>query len=119
MDLALFGTHGSEIFFTAAARVHIQHGLGAGKLVDGQDYTYGPKWALWDGTPTYDRMLEASHAVAACPRWWRNGMALSSASRGCGTPNRGPARGSRAAGGWRRAGWQFILVIAAVRSRGT
>ena len=71
-DLALFGTHGSEIFFTSAARVHIQHGLGAGKLVDGQDYTYGPKWALWEGTPKYDRMLEASHAVrrravAACP----------------------------------------------------
>lgn len=63
-DLALFGTNGSEIFFTAAAaRVHIQHGLGAGKLVDGQDYTYGPKWALWKGTPKYDRMLEASHAV--------------------------------------------------------
>lgn len=72
-DLALFGTHGSEIFFTAAAaRVHIQHGLGAGKLVQGQDYTYGPKWALWDGTPKYTLMLEASHAVrrravAACP----------------------------------------------------
>jgi hypothetical protein len=47
LDLALFGTHGSEIFFTAAARVHIQHGLGAGNLVDGQDYTYGPKWALF------------------------------------------------------------------------
>jgi hypothetical protein len=62
-DLALFGTHGSEIFFTAGARVHIQHGLGAGKLVDGQDYTYGPEWALWEGTPKYDRMLEASHAV--------------------------------------------------------
>jgi len=46
-DLALFGTHGSEIFFTGAAtRVHIQHGLGVGKLVDGQDFTYGPKWAL-------------------------------------------------------------------------
>jgi hypothetical protein len=29
-DLALFGTHGSEIFFTVGARVHIQHGLGAG-----------------------------------------------------------------------------------------
>jgi hypothetical protein len=71
-DLALFGTHGSEIFFTAAARVHIQHGLGAGRLVDDEDYTYGPKWALWAGTPKYDRMLEASHAVrryavAACP----------------------------------------------------
>ena len=72
-DLALFGTHGSEIYFTGAAvRVHIQHGLGAGKLVDGQDYTYGPKWALWDGKPKYTMMLEASHAVrrravAACP----------------------------------------------------
>lgn len=71
-DLVLFGTHGSEVFFTAGARVHIQHGLGAGKLVDGQDYTYGPKWALWEGIPKYDRMLEASHtvrryAVAACP----------------------------------------------------
>jgi hypothetical protein len=71
-DLALFGTHGSAVFFTAGARVHIQHGLGAGKLVDGQDYTYGPKWALWEGIPKYDRMLEASHAVrrfavAACP----------------------------------------------------
>jgi hypothetical protein len=72
-DLALFGTHGSEIYFTSAtARVHIQHGMGAGKLVDGQDYTYGPKWALWDGKPKYTMMLEASHAVrqravAACP----------------------------------------------------
>lgn len=72
-NLALFGTHGSEIFFSrAAARVHIQHGLGAGKLVDGQDYTYGPRWALWDGKPKYTLMLEASHAVrrravAACP----------------------------------------------------
>jgi hypothetical protein len=46
-DLALFGTLGSEIFFTAGARVHIQHGLGAGKLAGGQDYTYGPKWALF------------------------------------------------------------------------
>jgi hypothetical protein len=71
-DLALFGAHGSEIFFTAGARVHIQHGLGAGKLVDDRDCTYGPKWALWEGAPKYDRMLEASHAVrryavAACP----------------------------------------------------
>lgn len=41
----------------------------------------------------------------------------SSASRGCGTPNPGPARGSRAAGGWRRAGWQFILVIEAAVTR--
>jgi hypothetical protein len=72
-DLALFGTHGSEVFFTrAASRVHIQHGLGAGKLVAGQDFTYGPRWALWEGTPKYDAMLEASYAVrryavAACP----------------------------------------------------
>jgi hypothetical protein len=72
-DLALFATHGSEIFFAGAdSRVHIQHGLGAGKLVDGQDFTYGPKWALWDGKPKYDVMLEASYevrgrAVAACP----------------------------------------------------
>jgi hypothetical protein len=72
-DLALFATHGSEVFFTrTATRVHIQHGLGAGKLVDGQDFTYGPKWSLWEGQPKYDLMLEASHevrrrAVASCP----------------------------------------------------
>lgn len=72
-DLALFGTHGSAVSLAgAASRVHIQHGLGAGKLVDGQDFTYGPKWALWEGAPKYDVMLEASYAVrdravAACP----------------------------------------------------
>lgn len=72
-DLALFGTHGGEIFFRrTAARAHVQHGLGAGKLVDGDDFTYGPKWALWEGRPKYDVMIEASHtvqrrAVAACP----------------------------------------------------
>lgn len=68
-DLALFATHGSEIFFQGAAtRAHIQHGLGAGKLVNGQDFTYGPKWALWEGRPKFDAMFEASHAVAARAR---------------------------------------------------
>jgi hypothetical protein len=72
-DLALFGTHGGEIFFRrAATRVHVQHGLGAGKLVAGDDFTYGRSWALWNGRLKYDLMLEASHAVersaiAACP----------------------------------------------------
>lgn len=66
-DLALFGTHGSEIFFTAGARVHIQHGLGAGKLVDGQDYTYGPKWA-WEETPKYAACWKPATRYAAT-RW--------------------------------------------------
>jgi hypothetical protein len=72
-DLALFGTHGGAIYFDRTrSRVHVQHGLGAGKLVDGDDFTYGPSWALWNGRPKYDLMLEASHAVqrraiAACP----------------------------------------------------
>jgi len=72
-DVALFGTHGSEVFFAGArARVHIQHGVGAGKLVFGQDFTYGPRWTLWEGQPKYDLMLEASHhvrrqAIAGCP----------------------------------------------------
>ena len=69
----MFGTHGGEIYFDhTRSRVHVQHGLGAGKLVDGDDFTYGPRWALWNGRPKYNLMLEASHAVqgpavAACP----------------------------------------------------
>jgi hypothetical protein len=72
-DLAFFGTHGGEIFFSrAGTKVHIQHGLGAGKLVAGDDFTYGPRWALSNGRLKYNLMLEASHAVersaiAACP----------------------------------------------------
>lgn len=73
-DAALFGTHGSEVHFTGAARrIHIQHGVGAGKLIFGQDFTYGPRWALWEGRPKFHLMLEASHevrqrAVAGCPQ---------------------------------------------------
>lgn len=73
-DMALFGTHGSDLFFgRTTARVHVQHGIGAGKRVDGHNFTYGPRWALWRGQPKYEVMLEASHAgrdraVAACPQ---------------------------------------------------
>lgn len=73
-DLALFGTHGSDVFFgRTAARVHVPHGIGAGKRVAGEDFTYGPRWSLWRGRPKYDAMLEASHAVrdhavAGCPQ---------------------------------------------------
>jgi hypothetical protein len=72
-DLALFATHGGEIFFRdTACKIHIQHGIGAGKRVDGHDFTYGRPWVLWEGRPKYDLMLESSHstmrrAVAAVP----------------------------------------------------
>lgn len=72
-DLALFGTHGSDVFFgRTTAKVHIQHGIGAGKMVGRSDFTYGSEWALWRGRPKYTAMLEASRAVrdravSACP----------------------------------------------------
>lgn len=63
-DLTLFGTHGGVTYLRrATGRVHIQHGLGGGKLVEGEDFTYGPRWALQGGRPKYDVMLEASRSV--------------------------------------------------------
>jgi CDP-glycerol glycerophosphotransferase (TagB/SpsB family) len=64
-DLILFGTHGgSTSFKTNIPKVHIQHGLGAGKVVGEQGcFTYGPKWVLRDGKPRYTTMLESSYAT--------------------------------------------------------
>lgn len=63
-DLVMFATHGGERFFTKAkSKVHIQHGIGAGKRANG-DFTYGRYWALHRGVPKYDLMLEASHDTA-------------------------------------------------------
>jgi len=63
-DLALFATHGGAVFLRgASSKVHIQHGLGAGKRVDGSNFTYGREWALWEGRPKYDIMLESSYAT--------------------------------------------------------
>jgi hypothetical protein len=78
-DMALFASHGSEIFFErAACRVHIQHGLGAGKLVDGQDFIYGPRWSLWDGTPNTTRCWKPTtpSAPGRLPhaRHWQGGF---------------------------------------------
>ncbi|OMI36490.1 hypothetical protein [Streptomyces sparsogenes] len=60
-DLALFGNHGGAHLFTrAAARVFVPHGVGAGKLALGQDFTYGPDFVLRSGKPIYTAMFEAS-----------------------------------------------------------
>lgn len=65
-DMALFATHGgAEKFGRVGTKVHIQHGLGGGKAVRGDDYTYGRFWSMWGGHPTYDLMLEANPDVRA------------------------------------------------------
>jgi len=122
-DLALFGTHGSEIFFTAAARVHIQHGLGAGKLVDGQDYTYGPKWALWEGPRNTIACLRPATrcAVMRWPRarrwpgmsaWWATcGPTGSWPQAGTGTRTAGPARAGANRRTARRPGVRVLLTV--------
>ena len=73
-DMSLCGTHYLPDVITRVKKsVLIQHGLGGGKVVNGEDYSYGPRLALRsDGRPRYDLMLEASEAtrrraVAGCP----------------------------------------------------
>ncbi|HEX3733294.1 MAG TPA: CDP-glycerol glycerophosphotransferase family protein [Mycobacteriales bacterium] len=69
-DLALFGTHGSrELLGPQVPCVHIQHGLGAGKVAEDDDFTYGPQWVRYPsntpraGEPLYDVMLESSYSI--------------------------------------------------------
>ncbi|MCM3921547.1 CDP-glycerol glycerophosphotransferase family protein [Frankia sp. AiPs1] len=68
-DLALFGTHGSrERFGDDVPCIHIQHGIGAGKQVLDDDFTYGRLWAIRQdgprmGEPLYAAMLESSYTV--------------------------------------------------------
>lgn len=63
-DVVLFATHGgASSFREASSKIHIQHGIGAGKRVNGSDFTYGRQWALWEGKPRYDVMLEASNST--------------------------------------------------------
>lgn len=68
-DLALFGTHGSrELFGDDVPCIHIQHGIGAGKQVLDDDFTYGRLWTIRQdgphaGEPLYTAMLESSYVV--------------------------------------------------------
>jgi hypothetical protein len=64
-DVAFFAAHGgAHRLPDTTYKVHIQHGLGYGKQVLGDNYTYGSFWTMRDGRCIYDLFFESSHAEA-------------------------------------------------------
>jgi hypothetical protein len=64
-DIAFFAAHGgAHRLAHTTYKIHIQHGLGYGKQVLGDNYTYGPFWTMHDGRCIYDLFFESSHAQA-------------------------------------------------------
>lgn len=64
-DVAFFAAHGGAHRMPAETyTIHIQHGLGYGKRVLGDNYTYGSFWTMRDGRCLYDLFFEASHTEA-------------------------------------------------------
>ncbi|HEY0737205.1 MAG TPA: hypothetical protein VGD69_19970 [Herpetosiphonaceae bacterium] len=64
-DIAFFAAHGgAHRLPDTTCKIHIQHGLGYGKRVLGDNYTYGPVWTMRDERCIYDLFFEASHTEA-------------------------------------------------------
>lgn len=64
-DIAFFAAHGgAHRLPDTTCKIHIQHGLGYGKRVLGDNYTYGPLWTMRDERCIYDLFFEASHTEA-------------------------------------------------------
>jgi hypothetical protein len=64
-DVAFFAAHGgAHRLPDTTYKVHIQHGLGYGKRVLGDNYTYGSFRTMRDDRCIYDLFFEASHAEA-------------------------------------------------------
>lgn len=64
-DLAIVAAHHVPDGIKAKRKLHIQHGLGSGKTVNNQDYTYGYDFTFnREGEARYDLMFEASEEVA-------------------------------------------------------
>jgi hypothetical protein len=60
-DVIFFAAHGgAHLFPETSVKVHVQHGLGAGKIVGMSNYTYGSDWVLQNGKPIYDLFFESS-----------------------------------------------------------
>jgi hypothetical protein len=58
-DIVIFAAHGGgHLYPKRTLKIHIQHGAGAGKLVNGFNYTYGKNWVLQDDECIYDIFFE-------------------------------------------------------------